>query len=82
MNKATSKSYILNTRTPTKDEFRFWWAIHAYKDQLIYPMDASWFTMECERLSPEYLKELNIEDYKSKVNESDNPILVFYKLKK
>ena len=82
VNKANSKSYILNAVSSTKDEFRFWGATYAYNDQLIFPIDAPWFTIECERLSPEYLKELNIEDYKSKVNESDNPILVFYKLKK
>ncbi len=82
VNKANSKTYILKARTPAKDEFRFWTAIYAYNDQLIYPINATSFIGECERLSPEYLKELNIEDYKSKVNESDNPVLVFYKLKK
>ena len=82
VNKTNAESYILSPNKAQKDEFRFWGALCAYNDQLVYPIDAWWFTDECKRLSPAYRKELDIEDYKTRVDESDNPVLVFYKLKK
>ena len=81
-NKNAQKCYLLSAANPLlkKDELRFWGAYEVYQDQLVFPIDASWMQIELDRISPEYINKLNIGHFKN-MDEFNNPILVFYKLK-
>lgn len=81
-NKHTQKSYLLSAANPKlqTNEIRYWGASALADNQLIMPIDASWLQIEMERMSPEYIKKLHLEEYKD-LDEFSNPFLVFYKLK-
>ena len=62
------------------DEIRYWGAYTITKDQLVMPIEANWLKIEFDRLSHQYMKKINLNQYND-IKESDNPVLVFYKLK-
>lgn len=80
--KKKNKVYLLSPASPnlSPNEFRFWGALYVKGETLIMPIDASWLQTELNRISPEYIKKLDLESYKNK-DEFDNPILAFYELK-
>lgn len=80
--KKKDKVYLLSaaSKAVSSNEFRFWSALFAEEETLVMPIDASWMQIELNRITPESIKKMNLEEYKDK-NEFDNPILVYYKLK-
>lgn len=80
--KKRDKVYLLSpaSYSLSSDEFRFWGGLFVQEETLIMAIDASWLQVELNRMSPEYIKKLHLENYKDK-DEFDNPILVYYKLK-
>ncbi|WP_106831899.1 6-bladed beta-propeller [Parabacteroides pacaensis] len=80
--KKKDKVYLLSPASPnlSPDEFRFWGALFAKGETLVMPIDASWLHAELNRMSPEYIKKLQLEKYKDQ-DEFNNPILVYYTLK-
>lgn len=80
--KKKNKVYLVNSFSEnySKNKFRFWGALFAQEEALIMPVEPSWLHLELDRMSPEEIKELNLESYKDK-DESDNPVLVYYNLR-
>lgn len=81
-NKEKEKCFLLSAANKNlkPDEIRYWGAYTITKDQLVMPIEANWLKIEFDRLSPKYMKKINLNQYKD-IKESDNPVLVFYKLK-
>lgn len=81
-NKEREKCFLLSAANKNlkSDEIRYWGAYAITNDQLVMPVEVSWLKIEHDHLSPEYMKKINLHQYEN-LNESDNYILVFYKLK-
>ena len=81
-NKEKEKCFLLSAANKNlkSDEIRYWGAYTEFQDQLVMPIEANWLKIECDRLSPEYMKKINLNQYND-IKESDNPVLLFYKLK-
>ncbi len=81
-NKEKEKCFLLSAANKNlkTDEIRYWGAFAISNNQLVMPIEASWLKIEIERLSDKYIKKTNLYQY-ANINESDNPVLVYYKLK-
>lgn len=80
--KRTKDVYILTSyKAETNlDEIRFWRVRQKRGNQLVKDVEASWFRMELDRVSPETYKKYNLDRFKS-LKEDDNPVLFIYTLR-
>lgn len=77
------KRTYMTTATDAKynlEEFRHWYMNRPWNDKFTMVIEASWFKMEMDRLSPAAFKKYNLDRFKS-VREDDNPVVVIYTMK-
>ena len=78
--KVTGQSYIL-TLSPkhNENEFRFWNTKAVHGDRLIALLDVSFLKFDLERMSADKIRKWGLEGF-DKLDDEDNPVLVFYKI--
>ena len=79
--KEQNESYFVSMAKPFDNELRFYPVSLSHENKLVSIIDAYWLLEELDRITPEGIKRWNLEKYKN-INESDNPVLIFYTLKK
>lgn len=62
------------------EEFRHWRMYRPWNNKFTMVIEASWFKMEMDRLSPAAYKKYNLDQFEF-VKEDDNPVVVIYTMK-
>lgn len=80
--KRTKKAHIMTSyKAETNlDEIRFWGIRQKRGNQFVRDIEASWFKMELDRVSPTAYKKYNLDRFKS-IKDDDNPVLFVYTLR-
>lgn len=71
---------IKGCQLENKNSFGFWGAIGVEGEALVNAVEASWVKAEVGRLNPVVVEKLGLNKWNS-IQESDNPVLAFYRFK-
>ena len=71
---------IKGCQLENKNSFGFWGAIGVEGEALVNPVEASWVKTKVGRLNSVVVEKLGLNKWNS-IQESDNPVLAFYRFK-